>query len=499
MRRVIVIGLMMFLGARAGFAQDSISSVDAEVIYPVGVRFTIVVEASLSSISAAQLEIQGEGSFTQTIDIDLLEAFVLPPTPEPMEGSEQPTPTPTPSLTTALSYIWMLEEENLPQLFSTMAYEWRIELNDGDVFTADGEFVFRDPRYEWSRFEGTGVTLTIPTFIANSAALSAEMRSIYNVLSHVTETNPNFNLLVYPERLRPDCERRDDGTRFARGVVSGVEIPCSSRFAVSLVEQSGYVAVGRPDEVRLRDYLVTWLIDAFLDEIWADKEVPLWFRSALERFFLPEGAPSALSNARTGVRANRDLTLAQMGSAPQPDNVTLWEAQAYGMMLYIVDRAGVDGLYHLIRLESGDFEAEYQEITGVSLRGLIGEWEGWLFTSAAEIAFGVSPYQAPTHTPTITPTFTLTSTQTPTATTTNTPLPLTDTVFPTITPSRTLTQSPPTNTPRPPGSLDTPTPVPASGGLSSALGNPTTQAVVVTVLVILIVIAVIVYIRMGKR
>jgi hypothetical protein len=123
---------------------------------------------------------------------------------------------------------------------------------------------------------------------------------------------------------------------------------------------------------------------------------------------------------------------------------------------------------------------------------LLNDWERWIFTDRAVAAFSFTAYQAATATPTATRTLAPTATATATSTFTPTFTPtvtgvLSATPSPTRTPTRTLTPAPATRTPRPAGSLNTPTPVPKQvvnplGGLSS----PTTALGILTIGLVLI-------------
>jgi hypothetical protein len=168
--------------------------------------------------------------------------------------------------------------------------------------------------------------------------------------------------------------------------------------------------------------------------------------------------------ARAASRAGGALR--NMESVPQESTRrNQWSAQSYGMVLYMAEQLGVDGLFNLASSLSADnaLAEAYAEATDSTLSGLISAWSSWLFTPQAVSAYGYSPYLPTTATPTVTMTFT------PTITPTFTP-----SLTPTITPSVTGILSP---TPRPP-TIVPPTPTPSltsrpAGSVPNPITTPT--------------------------
>jgi hypothetical protein len=166
-----------------------------------------------------------------------------------------------------------------------------------------------------------------------------------------------------------------------------------------------------------------------------------------------------------------------------PRQQAIWQAQSYGMVLYIAQQIGVEATFALARAE--DFAAAYSQATGETLTALIAAWEAWVFTDEAVRVYSYSIY-APT-TPTPTATFTPTLTRTPRPPT-ETPT-LTPDYSPTPRPSRTPIPPTRTITPLPAQSFllrptAAPTPVPASVANSPIPGLTLPQVVAGSVVLI---------------
>lgn len=494
MHRLMMLIVLMLMSVRFTFAQVDIPThTEIEQMYPAGIGFIIDIGVPFSQIEAATLTFSGENIERQEIEIDLSAAQILPESPEAPEGVILPSPTP--SNTTRLGYAWALSLDNLPRLFSEMTYTWDIEVRNRPRMIAEGTFTFRDPRFNWVHHSNGGLNIAFAEIVANSTAINGELRSIYTTLSNVTRANIPINLIVYPEGVTPNCDQRENFF-FARAYFLGEDFPCSPQVAEAVLRQSDFFALTSPSRASLRTLLAGWLIDHFLTDYWSNTAMPLWFRESVKRFFSVEDTASTLSVSRTIVRSNQQLTLSQMLQTPSASNRTTWDAQAYSMMLYIVDSIGVEGLYSLMQASSRDFDARYEDAMGEPLSRILINWQRWLFTPNAEVANGVSPYQLATVIPSATPTLTYTPTLTSTLPPSNTPPP-TDMLMPTLTPSYTPTQALPTNTPRSASDLFTPTPIPPTNPSTNI--SSITQSIVIAILMILIALAIVAFIRIGKR
>jgi hypothetical protein len=270
--------------------------------------------------------------------------------------------------------------------------------------------------------------------------------------------------LVFYDRALPanPCQGSADAP-FASGTTLVVQLPCDSEApANTIYAPNGYTLVELPSisEGSVRDYVIAQLFDQWHAALWDGVEVPAWFREGLRTFYRFGGKPTeyqtVLNAARTGGLL-RTLDIIPAGDAGR----TLWAAQSYGLVLYMAEQVGVDGLFAVARaLGEGQSLAEaYAMAGGDALAGLSTAWANWLFTPMAASAYGYSPYLPTTPTPTQPPTLTptITRTFTPSRTPTITPS-ITGIVSPTPGPSRTPT---PTLTPsltlRAPGSLPIPT------------------------------------------
>jgi hypothetical protein len=122
----------------------------------------------------------------------------------------------------------------------------------------------------------------------------------------------------------------------------------------------------------------------------------------LAEFYLPTLRTSLLETARRASRNNLLFTLDEMNTLPD-EQLELWRAQSYGMVLYIAQQIGVQNLFELAR-DSATFTTAYETAMGQPLTRLTGNWERWIFTNAAENAYAYNPHMAVTATPTMTPT-----------------------------------------------------------------------------------------------
>jgi hypothetical protein len=268
--------------------------------------------------------------------------------------------------------------------------------------------------------------------------------------------------------------------------------------------ESGYLVFQDLPGVDVEAQIVAAMVWHFYEPLWTDADVPTWFAAGLEQLYAPALKTELLATAQNAARINRLFTLDTMSAEPpdDPERARIWQAQSYGMILYMVEQIGVDGVFSLAQAlgSSVSFADQYAQVMDEPLDALVSSWQGWIFSPRAESVYGITAYQPATLT--FTPTLTATGTRTPTATATLTPSPtatvtgvLSPTPFATVTPSPTPTPEPPTVTPRPPVRAATPAPTSA---ISSVL-TPGVQAVALIVLLLLIAVLVYFYIRAGRR
>jgi len=467
-----------------GFAIDG----SGEVIFPEAIRFTIVLSRPVSEIEAISLTIdtQNRAPFTPTFE---LEEIIQNAEPEAF-----------------LAYTWVLPENEIPPLFSNVTFAWDVEATDGVTAHVEGVVEFTDQRVVWINHEPIPDRLIIQASRDVPSRLIQNVRTFYELLSANTEQTPEIRLMLYDSAVAPGCiiQRLADGTEdiIARGPYTGASVFCRPGFEELVY--SDYAVFQRAPGSEVETAIADYMADKFYQTLWNGNEVPAWFESGLRTFYTPELKTELLPIVQTLARNNRLFSLDAMNSDPpdDPQRRNEWQAQSYGMVLYIAELVGVQGLFEMAAAlgDSESFSEVYSEMTGEALQALIPAWEGWIFTDRAELVYGITPYQPPTatytatHTATSTPlpTETLTPSQTLTPSVTGT---LSSTPPPTVTPSRTRTPEPPTVTPRPP--QRTPTPAPLNP--VNALSNPNVQAGVIIVLLIIIGILMYAYIRLGRR
>ena len=478
--KLLLLTLPLFLLANVGgFVRDGA----VEIIFPAAIRFTLNLTIPASEIASASLTLTPEGRDPLVIPIDLASTVVNPDSPEAY-----------------LVYLWTIPVNDPPPLFGQIDYSWSLTSTDGSTGTLDDSFVFADPRADWVRtIDPIGrFSLTAPRALALDPAA---LRQVYDLLRQNTGSSRTYNLLV--DDASSGCRQRDDGTRYAQGEQSDVTVDCTDGIENAIY--AGYDRLVVPAGANGEAFVVAALVDAAYAPLWRGKSVPAWFVAGMEQFYDPADKNALLLSVQ---QAARQRTLYTQSALESPHDDALWQAQSYALVLYVVDQVGVSGLVDLAIVGADDFATAYEQAIGQPISALLPAISQWIFTRAAEAAFGITPYQAPTAIPTATstpsptpfPTITLTPSATPTIAPTLTATRrgvVTYVAPPTVTPSATPTALPPTLTPRPPGSLPTPTPVPSA--LQVAVMQPGVQAGLVTFLLLLLGLLVFLYIRLGNR
>jgi hypothetical protein len=217
------------------------------------------------------------------------------------------------------------------------------------------------------------------------------------------------------------------------------------------------------------------------------------------RLYAPTSNAQLRSSVVEAARSNGLLDQTTMEASVAGNGVPAarWQAQSYAMVLYIADQIGLEGLFALARAAlEAPFESVYREAIGQPLSTLVPNLRDWLFTPRGESAYLLSLYGAATATPAPTVTFTpFPPTRTPRPEPSVTPTP-TITLTPTTRPTATRT---PTVTPRPPGSLDTATPISIITPTNQPLIGTGSRTSILAVLVIVLAVLVILYARVGRR
>jgi hypothetical protein len=510
MRRYCLVVLLIVLLPGSLFAQDAtdtpqpeqayILSWSQEIIFPQAIRFSLILARPLAEIDAAVLTIQPEGKASRNNTLNLEETAI----------KQEPY--------TELAYIWNIPAIDPPELFTEVEFNWRIVGNDGEIARITDRFMFTDERSAWlpDLEIADGFLLTLPvTKTAEKpdgdysetalAKLASNLADVYALLNTYLLDVPLFKLIVYNDKLMPGCTTNAENETVAIGPLSNTEVPCDSDLAGAIFAAGEYALVTSASSnfTSVEATVVEYITLAAYAAHWSGKSVPEWFQYGLVKLYSPaskagEGVP--LLNA---ARTNSLFSLDDMATLPSGSvNLDLWQAQSYGMALYIASQVGVDGLLKLANnlRDMPSFADAYRAATGRSLEALLPDFSRWIFTDSAQSAFTLTLYQPPTPLPTGTRTPTATPTPTFTSTPTITPSPtvtgvLSNTPRPTLTPSRTPTQKPPTFTPRPPGSLDTPTPAPAQ----AASGNPVITGLLLFIIVALVIVILIMLVARIRR
>ncbi|HEX2905833.1 MAG TPA: hypothetical protein VHO69_03175 [Phototrophicaceae bacterium] len=498
MKRIflVLVGLMVWAGAVGAQAeptaqpeQNYISAWSAEVIFPEAIRFIVFVGRPVSDLSFVTLVVQPEGQTAIAIDVNAVEAAVV---------SEDYT---------ELAYLWEIPANQPPRLFENMVYRWQMVDAAGDEAKIQDEFTFTDQRTTWTEPTDGPVSLVIPT--AGKEALGnvmgrlyGEIQPVYDLLVKNTGVNDHVSLVVYSEDV-PICTWNKAGDPITVGPVSGTELPCDPAAAGPIFQASGLALVESVSN-GVKDILPA-VVNYLVRHFYAWENVPDWFAAGLVSVYLPTPSGGDLLRLQSVARNGTLYSLEQMTRLPDETNEEIWQAQSYGMVLYLASQMGVPELFQLAReVQPADsFVAAFQAAAGVPVTALLPDFSRWLFTDKAAAAFGFTPYQAVTPTPTATVTATttptLTPSETPTATATVTPMGFVPslTPAPTLTSSRTPTPLPPSVTPRPAASLYTPTPVPVVS--TEVLSTPAGLLAAVALVLALLAIGVLVFTGFRRR
>jgi hypothetical protein len=469
-----------------GFAVDG----NAEVIFPEAIRFTLSLSRPASEVASVRLIIETVNQPPHMPNLDLVE-IIKNAEPEAF-----------------LAYNWTLPEDGIPPLFSSVGFVWEVEANDGEIARVEGMVEFTDQRVVWISHQPIPDRLTILAARDIPVRLIQRVGAVYELVSENTGLSPEFRLLLYDSAVSPGCTIRtlENGDEEAIAVApfSGEVSFCRPGFAEEVYDASGYAVFQRASGLDVESSITEYIVGDVYDRLWDRSDVPAWFEVGLKTFYTPALKTDLLPIVQIMARNNRLFSLDAMNGAPpdDPELLEQWRAQSYGMLLYLAEQVGVQGVFDLAAAlgDGAVFSDVYLEMTEVELGAMIPGWQVWIFTRRAELVYGITPYQPST--PTYTPTFTDTATRIPTATLspsmTFTPSvtgALSATPYPTLTASLTPTPEPPTVTPRPAQRTPTPTSVSPFAGLSA----PGVQGGLIVGLLIAIGILVYAYIRVGRR
>jgi hypothetical protein len=521
--------------------QGFILGSSAEVIFPQAIRFSVTLSRLFTDLALASLIVQPEGQAPIAIDINLNDAALMrTPFSELAYMWQIPRDNP-PHLFQDVTFTWRVtsNKDEVSQyknsiVFTDQRAQWVQETDDtgqlsitipafgpstepAQVATGDAPTPSTPQANNLVETPvqtdatppplATGSEGIVPQFSVTASGpqpttISTDDRGVnqlysglqitYDLLSTNTGQKPSFNLIIYTDAFPPGCTQNSDDEPVAIGPISGVEITCDETLATAIFLTSGYALV-QSDSSSLNRAQVTltyYLTDQFYEAAWSGKNVPEWFRIGLQQIYTSTLKtalyPTLLTSARNDVLIPLDDSTSF--------NSDVGRAQSYGLVVYIADQIGLQGLFKLANVDAGTFSDAYQSAMGKPLSSLLEDWKRWIFTDRAVSAFSFTVYQAATPTPTITRTPTPTATPMPTLTFTPTFTPtVTGVLTQTPVPTRTLTwtplPAPPTRTPRPAGSLSTPTPVPPQAvNPVSGLSGPASAVGILTIGLVLIAI-----------
>jgi hypothetical protein len=530
----------------------------AEVIFPQAVRFEVNSALGADDLATATLVVQPDGAQPISIDVNIGDASVLKAPYARLDYIWQLPRENPPHLFKDISYTWRLTSKANETaeftdkiLFTDTRVQWAAYVDEAKQISLTLPMVEIDRKIQEVSPVAPQVqptlqaTLAKPNAAMTSAAATApprpgstprasqgnvepntfftpsaptpssrvvidersvtrlrqQLQPIYDLLAANTGGKPSFNFLVYTGSLTPTCQQNAKKESVAVAPQSGTSIPCDPVLAAIVMQASGFDVIQSLSSAfgSITPALTDYMARRFYAPLWANKNVPLWFVAGIGQFYTPTAKTFLLPNLVTAARNGKLLSLEVM-AAPPGAEPNLWQAQSYGMTLYLADQIGVPGLIKFARDigSAKSFEDAYQAAMGKSSASLLADFGKWLFSDRAAGAFGVSAYQEATATPTATATATATITPTATATPTITPTPtVTGTLSPTPPIKRIATQTAtpqasPSFTPRPMSDLFTPTPtatpVPGAAPSSSTLNLVLAGLAVLVVIAILAVL-----------
>ena len=426
---------------------DDLYSYSVRVNFPQEIEFEIYAKNNDSAVA----------SLTLTITYRGVEPILISFDPEIIGMTQGGT---------LFRYRWDIPNDAPPPLFSRIRYTWDVRTINGLSFSITDDLDFVDQRVAWVQANDLQSQINIFHGINQLDAdeVRAGIRATYDLLFANAANKPIYTLLVYPENVNIGCNLNEEEPIIRVRTLEGIEeIRCDMRLANDIYERAGYIVFNQTSVSDLQQTMINLLVKEYYDQQWNDVSVPDWFLNGLQQFYDPRTKRAALNLSQQKSRSDELLTLLELETQPDDNAMrSLWDAQSIGIILYIADTIGVDGLFEFAD-SIGDYETfaeAYEDHVGQSLDLLILSWRDWLFRSSSQQDFDYNPYMSITQTPTAT----ATSTNTPTATFTpsNTPN-VTSTTRPSITPI----PPPPTITPLPaqsfsvqPTDVPIPTPTP---------------------------------------
>jgi hypothetical protein len=464
-----------------------IVSTAVEPAFPAVVMLQVRIDVPLERVRSATVHVyQAESGLDITAEIDLTDPEVVQQRGE----------------LGVISYPWRIDPATAPKLFSYVNFDWTVSLRENVTANALSGFTFQDirplmldaPITEWRRVGNEGDTLQLYTHneLLSLGTLQTNTLRVLDKLRQQTGLDLRYKIIIYdPGYKFCDGITGPDGLYVQLRTTEGFYL-CKPEDAVNIYRAQGFHVIERATSGldQLQGQLSDLMVREAYRRLWRSSQPPAWFREGLFQLYQPSGQLRALQIARDASRANRSLPL----SALQTDladlaDIDLWRSQSYLMITFLASRYGADAPFTLAANLSDiyTFNAALAALYNTTEAQVYADWQRWLFTGEAEAAVNWTPYLGLTPTRTGTPSSTLTRSPTSSIPTeTRTPR-----VEPTNPPLVTFTNVPPTltNTPRPPGSLRSPTPRPTpmpEGPLVTLTRSPLLLIVAVAGLVIVV-------------
>lgn len=439
---------------------EKIISSRALVVMPSVIRFRVRVIATRDEVTRIQLRVHEGETLLQSFDI-----------PTPIDnlfidfGDE-----------TEYEIIWDIRQTPL-RPFSTLNYQFEVETTDGEIATVEEEFTFEDDKFqEWEMVESETLKIySLGDAIDWSTHLAGLEQNI-RLLRENTGFAAPVGLAIYPAdtKICVEGEVPEDSPDATPPLVVMSEdkaFPCNPADMARVYANSDLVMafVDAEDFFAQENQAFAAIFDLVYATRWENADVSAWFREGLRQLYSRVNQGQAIAAIKRASQEERVLPLAQMETSQSADSedFALWQAQAYGLTLYLADIFGASTPFDIARAVSPSLSLRQaiEQITGLTTQRLYGRWLAWIDTARAIAAANWNPYleTTPTPLPTDTPS-SIPPTHTPRPTATITPTPtstfrgeIAATVFdptyapPTVPPVRTAT-------PLPPGSLN-PTPM----------------------------------------
>lgn len=470
LRACLVLVILLAAGALPVLAQgdgqsaDVVVQHDVEIVFPAAIRFELTLDVAPDEITRVlfMLDQAGTQLVSQPVGID----------PDLEE------------LPLVLTVDWPLQASDPPELFSEMMYAWEVLLEDDTAQTVEDTFLFQPGEGSWRVSGDAPLTFAVADSSLNLTGAREAVLPTYALMAEKTGAEPEFRWIVQSrgDTYCPVVEGDDEPTISPENDPDTTYV-CDESAAQQILAASGYSVLyrSRAGMLAFQDDVVNAMFASFYGEYWDGRQVQPWFSAGLRRLYQGDPQTFALRQVQEASRVDSLYSAVQLGRGPSDEDLfDLWSAQTYTLVLYLADQFGADAPFALAETvtEQG-FNNAFESVTGMEWATYLVEWERWLFTDSALRAADWTVYLAetPTPAPSATPVPPLptntvrpssgSETPTPSATPLNRGV---ITAQPTFTATSDILPTA-TNTPRPPGSLDSVNDAPSTThGASGATG-----------------------------